>query len=291
MSRRGWVLFAAMCVVWGVPYLMIRVAVREVSPATLVFLRAGAAAALLLPLAARRGELRAIWSHWRPLIVFAAMEITIPWLALSSAERRVSSSLAALLIAAVPFTSVAIATVTHSSEQPDARRISGLVIGIGGVAAIVGLDISHTSGIGLLEMAAVVAGYAGGPWVLSRYLQGLPSLGVIAACLGITAVIYAPVAAVQFPQRMPGSHAILSIVGLAVLCTAIAFVLFFALIAEVGPVRATVITYVNPAVAALLGVAVLNERFTAGMAIGFALVLAGSVVATTAARQPAVAEA
>ena len=289
MTRRGWLLFGAMCVIWGVPYLMIRVAVREVSPATLVFLRSGLAALALIPLAAARGELRPLLPRWRPLLVFAAIEIALPWLALSSAERRVSSSLAALLIAAVPFTAVAIALAT-GGERFGSRRIAGLLVGIGGVAAIVGLDISHTSGVGIAEMAVVVVGYASGPWVLSRYLSDLPSLGVIAASLGVTAVVYVPAAALQLPSSVPSGRVLASIAGLAVICTGLAFVLFFELIAEVGPVRATMITYINPAVAALLGVAVLNERFTAGMGIGFALVLAGSVLATGQARQPVVAE-
>src|SRR5712691_7947680 len=134
-----------MCVIWGVPYLMIRVAVREVSPATLVFLRSGLAALALVPLAAMRGELRPLLPRWRPLLVFALIEIALPWLALASAERRVSSSLAALLIAAVPFTGVAIAIAIRSDERFDMRRIVGLVVGIGGVAAIVGLNIGSTS--------------------------------------------------------------------------------------------------------------------------------------------------
>jgi drug/metabolite transporter (DMT)-like permease len=279
-----------MCVIWGVPYLMIRVAVREVTPVTLVVLRAGAAAAFLVPLAAARGELRPVFSRWRPLLVFAAIEVALPWLALSSAERRVSSSLAALLIAAVPFAGVAIAVATRSSERFDARRLAGLVVGIGGVAAIVGLDVGHTSWVGFALLAAVVLGYAAGPWVLSRSLADLPSLGVIAVSLAAAALVYAPVAVVQWPDHVPGSHAILSIVGLTVICTALGFVLFFELIAEAGPVRATVITYINPAVAALLGVAVLNERFTAGMAVGFVLVLAGSVLATSGALPRVVAE-
>jgi drug/metabolite transporter (DMT)-like permease len=150
-----------MCVIWGVPYLMIRVAVREVSPATLVFLRSGIAALALIPLAAARGELRPVLARWRPLLAFTAIEIAVPWLALSSAERRVSSSLAALLLAAVPFTAVAIAAVT-GGERFGSRRIAGLLIGIAGVAAIVGLDIGHTSGVGVAEMAVVVICYATG---------------------------------------------------------------------------------------------------------------------------------
>jgi drug/metabolite transporter (DMT)-like permease len=274
-----------MCVIWGVPYLMIRVAVREVSPAMLVFLRSGIAALALVPLAAARGELRLLLPRWRPLLLFAAIEIALPWLALSSAERRVSSSLAALLLAAVPFTAVAIAAAT-GGERFGSRRIAGLFVGIGGVGAIVGLDIGHTSGVGIAEMAVVILGYAAGPWVLSRYLSDLPSLGVIAASLAVTTIVYAPVAALQLPSSLPSGRVLASIAGLAVVCTALGFVLFFELIAEVGPVRSTVITYINPAVAALLGVAVLSERFTAGMAVGFALVLAGSVLATGSARRP-----
>jgi drug/metabolite transporter (DMT)-like permease len=278
-----------MCVIWGVPYLMIRVAVREVSPATLVFLRSGLAALTLIPLAAARGELRTVLPRWRPLLAFAAVEIAIPWLALSSAERRVSSSLAALLLAAVPFTAVAIAVMT-GGERLGSRRLGGLLIGIAGVAAIVGLDIRHTGGVGIAEMAVVVVGYASGPWVLSRYLSDLPGLGVITVSLAATTIVYAPAAALQLPSSLPSGRVLASIAGLAVLCTALAFLLFFELIAEVGPVRSTVITYVNPAVAAVLGVAVLNERFTAGMGVGFALVLAGSVLATGRVRQPALAE-
>jgi drug/metabolite transporter (DMT)-like permease len=284
-----------MCVIWGIPYLMIRVAVREVTPATLVFVRAGLAALILLPIAARRDELRPVLPRWRPLLAFAAIEIAIPWLALSSAERRVSSSLAALLIAAVPFVAVAIAALT-GGERFGPRRLAGLLIGIVGVGAIVGLDLGHTSKVGLAEMGVVVLGYAIGPWVLSRYLHDLPSMGVIALSLTASAIVYAPVAAVQLPTSVPSGRVLASMAGLALVCTALAFVLFFELIAEVGPVRSTVITYINPAVAAILGVIVLNERFTAGMAVGFVLVLAGSVIATgrarerEPARQPVVAE-
>jgi drug/metabolite transporter (DMT)-like permease len=281
-----------MCVIWGIPYLLIRVAVREVTPAVLVFLRTGASVTVLLPLAAQRVELRPVLRRWRPLLVFTAVEIAVPWLLLSSAERRVSSSLAALLIAATPFVGVALATAT-GGERFDRQRLAGLLVGLAGVGAIVGLDLGHTSGIGLLEVAGVVIGYATGPWILSRYLGDLPSLGVIAASLGLTALVYAPIAAFQLPSSLPSGRVIASIATLAIVCTALAFVLFFELIAEAGPVRATVITYVNPAVAALLGVAVLGERFTAGMGVGFALVLAGSVIATRRSRepQPAVVEA
>jgi drug/metabolite transporter (DMT)-like permease len=278
-----------MCVIWGIPYLLIRVAVREITPAMLVFLRSGGATLVLLPLAFSRGELRPLLPRWRSLLAFAAVEIAVPWVLLSSAERRVSSSLAALLIAATPFVGVALAAST-GGERFDRRRFAGLVVGLAGVAAVVGLDIGRTSGVGLLEMAGVVVGYAVGPWILHRYLDDLPSLGVIAASLAVTALVYAPIAAFQLPSSVPSGRAIASIITLTVVCTALAFVLFLELIGEGGPVRGNLITYVNPAVAALLGVLVLSERFTVGMGIGFVLVLAGSVVAAGRSRQPAVAE-
>jgi drug/metabolite transporter (DMT)-like permease len=273
-----------MCVIWGIPYLLIRVAVRELTPGTLVFCRTALGALLLLPIAARRSELRVLRPYWLPLLVFAAIEIGLPWLFLSSAEETLTSSLTALLIAAVPLVGAAVTMVTGDDERLDRRRLAGLLVGMAGVAAVVGLDVGQVTALALVEVALVIVGYATGPIILARYLRELPSLGVIAASLTLCALAYAPVAAVQWPSHTPAAKVISSVLGLAIVCTAIAFVLFFALIAEVGPVRATVITYVNPAVASLLGVVILNERFTAGMAVGFALVLAGSYLATLRTR-------
>jgi len=284
MTRRGVLLFAAMCVIWGIPYLLIRVAVRELTPVALVFARTGIAALLLVPVAALRGELRLARRHWVPLLIFTGIEIMLPWLLLAHAETRLTSSLTGLLIAAVPLVGALVTTFTGERERHGARRWTGLLVGIAGVAAIVGLDVHGVGALPLLEIAVVAVSYAVGPIVLARWLSDAPSLGVVAASLAIAAVGYAPFAAFSLPSRLPGWKVNASVVTLAVVCTALAFVLFFQLIAETGPVRATVITYVNPAVAAVLGVTVLNERFTAGMAIGFALVLAGSVLATRAAQ-------
>ena len=269
-----------MCVIWGIPYLMIRVAVRELTPATLVFGRTALGALILLPVAAWRGELGALRPYWRPLLAFAAIEIAAPWVLLATAEERVSSSLTGLLIAAVPLVGAAVTTVTGDDDRLGSRRLGGLLLGLVGVVALVGLDAKGTSAVAVLEIACVAVCYAVGPIVLVRWLSDLPSLGVIAVSLAVCAVGYAPVAAFQLPSSLPAGRVLLSVVGLAVICTAIAFLVFFELIAEVGPVRATVITYINPAVAALLGVTLLSESFTAGMGIGFALVLAGSVLAT-----------
>ena len=280
MTRRGAVLFAAMCVIWGIPYLLIRVAVRELSPPTLVVARTTGGAILLLPLAARRGELRPLLARWAPLLAFAVAEMAVPWVLLSSAEQQLSSSLSGLLIAAVPLVGAVIAGTTGVRERLSGRASAGLALGLVGVAAIVGLDLGGARLWPLIEVGVVVLGYATGPAILSRYLADLPARGVIAASLAIAAVLNAPLAALTFPSRVPSGSVIASVVVLASVCTALAFLLFFALIAEVGPVRATVITYINPAVAAILGVAVLGERFTLGMGIGFALVLTGSFLAT-----------
>jgi drug/metabolite transporter (DMT)-like permease len=282
MTRRAALLFAAMCVIWGVPYLLIRVAVEEVSPAVLVLARTGLAALILLPLAAARRELRPLLGSWVAVLAFAAVEIAIPWVLLGAAEQEISSSLTGLLIAAVPLVGVAIAR-----ERLGLQNGLGLLLGVLGVAAIVGVNIEGAGIVPLAEIAVVVVCYAVGPVILQRWLAELPALGVIAASLAVTAVVYAPIAAFSLPHETPSAQAVASIAALAVVCTALAFVLFFELIAAIGPVRATVITYVNPAVAAVLGVAVLGERFTVGMAIGFALVLAGSVLATRPAKRRA----
>ncbi len=284
MSRRALLMFGSLCVIWGIPYLLIRVAVRELSPAFLVFARTAVGALLLLPLAARRGELRVLLPHWRPVLLFTVVEIGIPWLLLSRAEERLSSSLTGLLVAAVPLVAAGISAATGSRHRLERRSWGGLLVGILGVGALVGLDFGRVGLVPLLEVLVVVVGYTSGPIVLSRSLSELPSLGVIAASLTVAAVAYAPVAAFEVPKHLH-ADVILSVACLGVICTALAFLIFFALIAEVGPVRATVITYVNPAVAAILGVSLLSERFTAGMGVGFALVLAGSVLAT--GRRPA----
>jgi drug/metabolite transporter (DMT)-like permease len=278
VSRRNWLLFAAMCVIWGIPYLLIRVAVRDVPPTALVFARTGIGAAILLPIAWHRGALKPAFSRWGPLLLFTLVEVALPWLLLSRAETKLSSSLAGLLVAAVPLVGVAIARLMGDTERIDSSRLVGLLLGIAGVAALLGLDFGNVDGVAVLEVAGVVVGYALGPAILARTLSDLPSIGVVTASLLITAVIYLPFAVLDPPHQLT-AQSIASVIVLATVCTALAFVLFFALIAGIGPARATVITYVNPAVAVVLGVAVLGESVTAGMIVGFPLILAGSILA------------
>ncbi|HYU81632.1 MAG TPA: DMT family transporter [Candidatus Polarisedimenticolia bacterium] len=280
MTRRGWILFAAMALIWGIPYLFIKVAVAELTPATLVFFRSLIGASLLLPLAVARKDLAPLRPYWKWILAYTFVEVAAPWFLLSDAERRISSSLTGLLIAAVPSIGAVLALVTGGTDRLDWRRIVGLVLGFVGVAALVGLDVRADDLGAIGQVALVTVGYAIGPMIIERKLGSLPSLGVVAASLGITVLVYAPFALTQLPSTVPSTSVIFAVVVLGVVCTALAFVLFFALITEVGAPRATVITYVNPAVALAFGVTLLHEPFTVGIAIGFVLIVFGSFLAT-----------
>ncbi len=290
MTRRGWLLFVIMCVVWGIPYLLIKVAVRDLSPVSLVFFRTGLAALLLVPIALARGQLLPALRSWRPLVVYTVVEMAVPWLLLSRAEQRLSSSLTGLLVAAVPLVGAVLGRFTGDHERLEARRVVGLLVGIAGVAALVGLDLGSVDLPSLGGMAVVVVGYAVGPVILARSLGTLPALGVVAASLALCALGYLPFALTRLPHAVPGPAVLSSVLLLAVVCTAVAFLVFFALIAEVGPSRSTVFTYVNPAVAVTLGVVLLDEPLTLATGIGFVLVIAGSVLATRRPRPRATAE-
>ena len=287
MSRRALVLFALMSVIWGIPYLFIRIAVTEITPATLVLGRTAIAAAILLPIALARTDLRQVLVRWRWVVAFAAVEIGIPWVALGSAEQHISSSLAGLLIAGVPLVGAAIALLTGGADRFGPTAVLGMLLGIAGVAFIVGAHFAASDTTAILQIGVVVVGYALGPAILARRLDGLPTVGIMAVSLTLVAIAFVPIAATQWPTVMPSANALIAVVVLATVCTAAAFILFGALIDSVGPVRATVITYINPAVAAVLGVLVLQETFTVPMAIGFALVIAGSMLATRPARSEA----
>jgi drug/metabolite transporter (DMT)-like permease len=283
VSRRGWWLFAAMSVIWGIPYLLIKVADSGVAPPVLVLARVAIGAVLLVPIAIRRRELAPLLPYWRWLMLFAVVEIITPWLLLSEAETRLSSSLSGLLIASVPILVAVFGLLTGGQDRPSPVRWAGLLVGLGGVALLVVTGGANGNVGSVLEVLAVAVCYSIGPLIAARKLSELPSLGMTAVCLAFAAIVYAPIAAVTWPHAVPATKVLASLAGLGVICTALAFILFFALIAEAGPARATVITYVNPAVAVLLGVLVLGERLTAAMAISFVLILGGSVLATRAA--------
>jgi len=278
VTRRGWLLFIALSLCWGIPYLFIRVAVADLDPLIVAFGRTAIGGLLLLPLALRARALQPLLRHWKILLIYTAVEIIGPWFLLGHAETRLNSSTTGLIIAVVPIVAAIILTVM-GLDRLDARRISGLVIGFVGVGLLVGLDVQVDDFVAIGQLLLVVIGYAIGPIIISRKLADLPSLGVVAASLLIAAAAYAPFTPLVWPDSWT-APALGSVMVLAVVCTATAFLVMFALIAEAGPARMTLITYVNPAIAILLGAIVLGESLTIGLAIGFPLVILGSVLGT-----------
>ncbi|MGD0554961.1 MAG: EamA family transporter [Streptosporangiaceae bacterium] len=280
MSRKGWILFAIMCVVWGIPYLLIKVAVGGVAVPVVVFARTALGAMILLPLALRSGQLSTLRRHWLVLVAFTVLEVIGPWGLLSEAERKLPSSLAGLLVAAVPIIGVVVAKLTGGTERLGRWRWAGLVIGLAGVAVLAASDLNRGSGWPIAEILLVSVGYASAPIIVARKLGDVPSMVLTAACLSIAAIVYAPLAILSWPHRMPDSNVLAALAALGVVCTACAFTVFFELIREVGTSRAMVFTYVNPVVAVAAGVTLLGEPLTVTMVASFVLILAGCLLAT-----------
>ncbi|HEY4153666.1 MAG TPA: DMT family transporter [Pseudolysinimonas sp.] len=288
MTRRALILFVALGIAWGIPYLLIKVAVNELDPLMVVFARCALGAVILLPLALARRQVLVVLKRWRPLLAYTIVEIVIPWIFLSTAEQKLPSSTAGLLIAAVPLVGVAVAVVFGRPAHLTLSNWLGIGAGMLGVAALVGLDVAGSDLIAVAEIAVVVVCYAVGPAILSRWMSDLPGVGVVAISLGIAALIYLPFVPLThaFPTRIPSLPVILSIVALAAVCSAAAFLIMFALIAEIGPMRMTTITYVNPAVAIAAGALVLGERISVWTVVGFVLVIGGAYLVTRHQRVP-----
>jgi len=294
MSRRAWLLFAAMSVIWGIPYLFIKIAVVELSPVSIAGFRTLLGAAVLLPLAARAGAIRPALRASPYVVAFGLMEMAIPWVLLGHAEQRVPSGFAGLMLAAVPIVGTLVSRLLGDRHALTPVRLLGLAVGIGGVGALVSLDLAGGAidVVSVIELLVVAALYAIAPAMAARKLAHVPSMGVISCSLAVVAVLYLPATVLGLTPGLPSGKVIGSVLVLALICTALAFVLFFALIAEAGPVRATVITFVNPAVAVGLGLVVLDEPLTVGTIIGFPLVLLGSYWATRSPKAaPEAAEA
>jgi drug/metabolite transporter (DMT)-like permease len=289
VSKRGWALFIALGIIWGVPYLLIKVADEGVSVPVLVWSRVTLGAAILVPVAIGRrrpGDARLIRAHWRWLLAYGLAEIIVPWALLSQAERRLPSGMTGLLIAAVPIIGAVLSMAT-GGERLTRLRWTGLLIGFGGVALLAvwgggaGGDLPS-----ILLVLVVAVCYATGPMIANRRLTALSPITVNAVCLSLAAVVYAPFAALTWPSVLPSARVLASLAGLGALCTATALVLLFLLVTEVGPTRAMVITYINPAVAVVLGVLVLGETLTPVTVVSFAAILAGSALATGLKRPP-----
>jgi drug/metabolite transporter (DMT)-like permease len=283
MSGRAWIAFACMSALWGIPYLFIKIAVDDgVTPAFIAWSRVVLAAAVLLALAWRRGSLGSLRGKGRWLAAYAFLEISIPFPMIAVGEQHVASSLAAILIAAVPLFIALLAIRFDPSERATGRRLVGLFVGLGGVVALVGIDVGgHTDellGAGAIVIAAL--GYASGPMIYKRQLGALDARATMGMSLAIAAVFLTPFALVDRPDALPSGDGLVAIGVLGIFCTALAFVIFSGLLMEVGAGRAAVITYINPVVAVGLGVIVLDERPGAGAIAGLLLILAGSWLST-----------
>jgi drug/metabolite transporter (DMT)-like permease len=285
VSRKALILFLSVGVIWGTPYFFIAIALEHFQTASIVFLRVFLGALVLLPIAISQGMIRRTLRAWPWVLAFAVIEMVVPWWLITEAEKEISSSLAGLLVTTVPFIAAFFVGLLGDRSAWHPVTILGLVVGFSGVVALVGLDVfSGLIGLTPVVMMLIAAvGYAVAPIVANRTPGDVPTLGVIALSLTMVTVIYAPFAAVTLPQdilAVPSSEAWWSVVALGLVCSAAAFVIFFALIRDIGPARASLITYVNLAVAMILGVVFLAEPLTPGMLVGFPLVVVGSYLAS-----------
>lgn len=294
MSARGWWLFAAMAVIWGLPYLFIKEAVDSFSPAAVVAGRTLVGALLLLPIALHRRAFGPALRMWPWVLAFGAIEMAGPFFLLGHAEQTISSGLTGLLVATVPLFAAIIAAFRGDRRALRPLRALGLVVGFGGVAVIVtgeGFAVRGDAAglIAVGEVLLVAIMYATAPFIVATKLKDVPSLGSITLSLGAVGIAYLPIVLLT-QHQVPTVRSTVSLAALAVICTAVAFIAFFALIAEIGPVRAPLFTYINPVVAILLGVVVLGEQLTPGLLVGFPLVLVGCWLAATGGRLRRVAE-
>jgi drug/metabolite transporter (DMT)-like permease len=285
VTWRGWAAFAALGILWGLPYFFIKVAVQEVSPFALAFCRVALATVILMPIAWRRGALRSLAKHKVAIAAFGLVEFAIPFSLISLGERWISSSVTGILIAMVPLSIALIQRFFGIREALGAWRIAGLVVGFIGVAALLGTGpisgVLGWAGVGCMLVSTLC--YAVGPLIIQRHLHGLDSIGPLAASLGVASAILLIPAALEIPSSLPSANALASIAVLGIVCTAVAMLLMFFLVRHAGASRASVITYINPVVATLLGVLVLDEHLGIGGFSAFVLILLGSWLATRGA--------
>ena len=282
VSARAWLAFGTLGILWGLPYFFIKLAVQELSPFDVAWGRITLAALILLPIAWRRGALRALVTHKAAVFAFSLVEFAIPFTAISLGERWISSSVTAILIATVPLIIAIISRFFGLHERLGAVRLTGLVVGFGGVVALVGFD-TLSGPLAWAGVACVLVGpigYAIGPLIIEKHLHAVDSVGPVAGSLSIASLLLLAPAMLTLPQRMPSAVALASVVILGLVCTALSMLLMFYLVKTAGASRASIITYINPAVATLLGMALLDEHLGVWGLLGFALILLGSWLAT-----------
>ena len=283
MSTKGLVLFLLGGLIWGLPYFFTEFALESFSTPSIIWLRVTIGALVLIPLAIRSGALKKAFKYWPWVLAFGAIEMVGPWFLIPEAQRSVSSGLASLIITTVPFFGILIVGLRGDKSVWHPKTILGLMLGGIGVVALIGIDVFRDN-LELLPIAMLLVsalGYAIAPIIVSDKLKDVPMFAVIALALAMVSVIYAVPAWINLPTEIQTASAEswIGALSLGVVTPAVAFVVFFSLIREIGPARAELIVFVNVAVAVLLGIVILNEPFTIGMMVGFPLIIVGSYLA------------
>jgi len=285
MSRRGWILFLLVGFLWGIPYLFIKVAVdpdNGFTPAIVVCLRTGIGAAILIPLAIKQGQLTGALRGARYVFYYALLEMIGPWILIGTAEQKISSGLAGLLVASVPIWATIFASMRGDKTVWHHKRLLGIIVGFIGLIAVVGIESITGSADPLSIFMVLLAsiGYSYAVMMVQGALPHVSAIAINAVAMAMTALFYAPWAIVQWPAHQISDGAIRAIIGLGVLSTGAAFVAFFTLASIIGVARGSLVTYLNTAIAVLLGVIILNEPLTVGIVLGLPLVLIGSYFAS-----------
>jgi drug/metabolite transporter (DMT)-like permease len=282
VSRRSWILFGLLSALWGASYMFIKVALEDGVPAAgIVFARTALAAVVLLPLAARLGALTGLGRRLGPIALLALVQVAAPFMLITVGEQEISSSLAGILVATTPIFTFLLAFLLEGEERAGRSSLAGVGIGIVGVALLLGVDAGGSAGALLGGLMVVLAslGYAVGSWYLKRNLAGTEPVGIVAATMAATALMLLPLVAIDPPSSVPSLDAAASLVTLGVLGTGVAFVIFYWLIANDGPAKASLVAYVAPGFSVVYGVTLLDESFTAATAIGLVLIVGGSWLA------------
>ena len=286
MTRRSWTLLAAIAALWGASYLFIKVALEDLPPPAVVWIRCALGALLLLPLAIRRGALAPLRGHLRDVAIFAVVQVSVPFILISVGEQEVSSSLAGILVATAAVWTAMLAPFLDRDDSLGIVGVAGVAIGIAGVALILGVDVggdgAELAGAGLIVLASLSYGLSG--FFLKRRLKGLPAIGVVTGTMVASTVYLLPATLITLPSEAPGLETVGAMAALGLGCTGVAFVLFYMLISEAGPSRAAIVAYVSPAFAVVYGVTLLDESFTFGTAAGLVLIIAGSWLAVEGRR-------
>jgi drug/metabolite transporter (DMT)-like permease len=282
MSRRNWFLFIFVGFLWGIPYLLIKVAVEELSPTIIVLSRVVIGSAILIPMAMRRGSLMPAIKAWRYVIPYAIGEMIGPWFLITAAEEKMTSGLAGLLVATVPIWATLIASLHGDKTVWQSKRLIGILIGFIGIVLVVGIEsFSGRQSIVAIFMILIAAiGYAWAVTMVTSKIPHIEPISINAVAMVFTVIVYLPFLFLYMPDKVPSTEALGSVIILGLFPTALAFILFFQLIKDIGTARGSLVTYLNTAFAVLLGVIILNEPFTLGIAIGLPLVLIGSYFAS-----------